>query len=69
MGISDILSSFNNAWYTISGKGQPTYRVDSNGAPISKSIMAQLATKTSQAYGISYQPNPYIEPEKPAIYA
>lgn len=69
MGISEVMASFQNAWYTISGDGQPNYRVDENGSPIPRSVMAQLASKTAQSYGVSYQPNPYIEQEKPALYA
>ena len=69
MGIAEVMASFQNAWYTISGEGQPSYRVDDNGSTISKVIMAELANKTTKDYDITYQQNPYIEPDKPALYA
>ena len=69
MGIAEVMASFQNAWYTISGEGQPSYRTGDDGMVLSKAIMAELANKTTQDYGIAYQQNPYVEPDKPAIYA
>ena len=65
--VSAAKDAIREAWFTLSNGGQPAYRTDENGSLIPKSILEKMVASTTKHYGIVTQPNPYIEPDKPAL--
>ena len=55
------LNAAKEVWYTLTGADKNSYRFNPDGVKIDFSQVAKQ-------YGMEYT-NPYIEPDKPAIYA